>query len=277
MRLNTIIADPKEAPAAPPLFIVHGLYGSAKNWGAIAKRLAQGVLCAPRRVIAVDLRNHGDSPWGDDARYPALAADLAETIRAEAAEAGWDGPVDLMGHSMGGKTSMQLALTDGGLLNRLIVADIAPVAYENHAHLGYLQTMKNADLTGVNRRAAAEPLLREGVPDRGLRAFLLTSLAVDEDGTARWKLNLDALAAHMADIIGWPETQGEFAGKTLFVHGANSDYVTAEARPKIRALFPAARFVAVKDAGHWLHAEQPEAFLKTVGAFLKATDPETTP
>lgn len=268
MRLNAIIAEPDGAPAAPPLFIVHGLYGSAKNWGAIAKRIAQGRVCPPRRVIAVDLRNHGDSPWGDDASYPALAADLAETIRAEAG-----GAADVLGHSMGGKTAMQLALTDGGLVNRLIVADIAPVAYENHAHLGYLQTMKAADLTGVNRRAAAEPLLREGVPDRALRAFLLQSLAVEEGG-ARWKLNLDALAAHMPDIVGWPGTEGVFERPTLFVYGDRSDYVTEAARPKIRGLFPKARFVAVKDAGHWLHAEQPEAFVQTVGAWLKATDPK---
>ncbi|MGG7565042.1 alpha/beta fold hydrolase [Rhodovulum sp. DZ06] len=267
MRLNTIIAEPKTPSDLPPLVIVHGLYGSAKNWGAISKRLAQGNVCPARRVVAVDLRNHGDSPWGEDASYPALASDLAETIEAECG-----GRADVLGHSMGGKASMQLALTRPELVNRLIAADIAPVAYENHGHLAYIRAMKGVDLSTVNRRAAAEPQLRDGVPDRALRAFLLQSLAVEEDGTARWKLNLDALEAHMPDIVGWPGTEGEFTGPTLFVHGANSDYVGPEARPQIKRLFPAARFVAVKEAGHWLHAEQPEAFVQTVGGWLKATD-----
>lgn len=266
MRLNVIVAEANGEPVAPPLFVVHGLFGSARNWGAICRRIAQGNLCGPRKVIAVDLRNHGDSPWDDDARYPALAGDLADTIMAEAG-----GAADVLGHSMGGKTAMVLALTRPELVNRLIIADVAPVPYANHEHMGYIRAMREADLSGVARRGQVEPLLREGVPSRDLRAFFLQSLAV-EDGVARWKLNLPALEACMPDIIGWPDTPGVYEGKALFVYGDKSDYLTAEARPAIRAQFPHARFVAVKDAGHWLHAEKPEAFLQTVGGFLKATD-----
>lgn len=267
MRLNVIAADPKAAPEAPPLFIVHGLFGSAKNWSGIQKRIAQGTVCAPRRVIAVDLRNHGDSGWDADASYAALAADLAETIEAETGGA----PADVLGHSMGGKTAMQLALTRPGLVSRLIVADIAPVAYSHGYHRRYIAAMKAVDLPAIRRRGEVEPLLREAAPERDVRAFLLTSLAF-EDGAARWKLNLDALDAHMDQIVGWPGTEGVYEGKTLFIYGDQSDYVQQAYRPAIRAQFPHARFVAVKEAGHWLHAQQPEAFVQTVGGYLKATE-----
>lgn len=266
MRLNVLIAEPTGAPAAPPLVIVHGLFGSARNWGALAKRIAQGHVAGPRKVIAVDLRNHGDSPWDDDATYPALAADLADTIRAEI-----DGPADVLGHSMGGKAAMLLALTASALINRLIVADIAPVTYTGHSHSPYIDAMLGVDLSGVARRSQADAQLQAGVPDRALRAFLLQSLAV-EDGKTRWKLNLPALGAHMQAILSFPPVDATWEGRALFVHGGASDYVAPEHRPAVRALFPNARLVAVKNAGHWLHADKPEAFLETVGAFLKATD-----
>jgi esterase len=266
MRLNTIIAEPAGAPVVPPLVIVHGLFGSARNWGALAKRIAQGHVAGPRRVIAVDLRNHGDSPWDDDATYPALAADLADTIAAEVG-----GPADVLGHSMGGKAAMLLALTVPQAVNRLIIADIAPVAYTGHSHAPYIDAMQAVDLSAITRRSQADVQLQAGVPDRALRAFLLQSLAV-EGGTARWKLNLTALAAHMGDILSFPAVDATWEGRALFVHGGASDYVAAAHRPSVKARFPNTRLVAVKDAGHWLHADKPEAFLETVGAFLRATD-----
>jgi pimeloyl-ACP methyl ester carboxylesterase len=241
----------------PPLLIVHGLFGSARNWGVIAKRLS-----ARREVVAVDLRNHGDSPRSPDNSYEALAADLAETIDRIG------GRADVLGHSMGGKAAMVLALTEPARLRRLIVADIAPVAY-GHSQLRYVEAMRAVDLDGVARRSDADARLAPAVPEPALRAFLLQSLAVGPEGAA-WKLNLDALGAEMPRIMRFPEIAGRFEGPTLFLTGAASDYVRPEHRAAILARFPAAVFEAMPGAGHWLHAEAPRPFGDAVEAFLDA-------
>lgn len=245
------------AVSAPPLIIAHGLFGSARNWGVIARRLA-----VTRDVIAVDMRNHGNSPHNAAHSYPDLAADLAETIRHIGA------PVDLLGHSMGGKAAMQLALTTGALLRRLIVADIAPVAYR-HDQSRHIDAMQALDLAALSSRAQADAQLAPMVTDPALRAFFLQSLDL-RSSPATWKLNLPALKDQMDLIVGWPETAGQFLGPTLFLTGANSHYVLPEYRPKIQALFPKARFAKLADAGHWLHAEKPREFEETVRAFLDA-------
>jgi esterase len=175
------------------------------------------------------------------------------------------GQADLLGHSMGGKAAMQLALTQGDLIGKLIVADIAPVAYQ-HDQSQYIRAMQALDLHGITSRMDADARLTPLVPDPALRAFFLQSLDVK---TATWRLNLAALDAAMAQIIGWPETQGPFAGPTLFLTGANSHYVLPEYRDKIRALFPKARFARLH-AGHWLHAERPAEFIETVQMFINA-------
>lgn len=252
------ILHPASGPVtAPPLLIAHGLFGSARNWGVIARRLAD-----TRDVIAVDMRNHGNSPHSPAHSYPDLAADLAEVITHIGA------PVDLLGHSMGGKAAMQLALTHGSLLRRLIVADIAPVAY-SHDQSRHIDAMQAIDLAAISSRAQADALLAPLVTDPALRAFFLQSLDV-RTSPATWKLNLSALRDQMDLIIGWPETAGRFDGPTLFLTGANSHYVQPDARPKIQAQFPKARFAKLADAGHWLHAEKPREFEQTVRAFLNA-------
>lgn len=253
MKLNATVHG--AATDRPPLVIAHGLFGSSRNWGAIAKRLA-----ADRRVVAVDLRNHGDSPRAAANDYPALAADLAETI----AELG--GTADLLGHSMGGKAAMALALTDPGKLRRLIVADMAPVAYDR-SQLPYVRAMEAVDLSAVTRRGDVDAALAPAVPEAAVRTFLAQSVALGPDG-AVWKLNLPALGAEMPKIMGWPDLPGAFAGPTLFLRGGASDYVRPDAVPRIRALFPAARIEAVPGAGHWLHADAPAAFIAAVQAFL---------
>ena len=243
--------------AGTPLLIAHGLFGSARNWGVIAKRLSDA-----RPVVAVDMRNHGDSPWSDRHDYPAMADDLAEVIAA------LGGRADVLGHSMGGKAAMQLALTRPERVARLVVADIAPVAY-GHTQMHLIEAMRGLDLTGVTRRGEADALLAESVAEPGVRAFLLQSLDLKSD-PPRWRLNLDALGAEMARILGWPDTPGRFEGPTLFLSGAASDYVRPEHRDTIRALFPAARFAKIPGAGHWLHAEKPREFEAAVAAFLDA-------
>lgn len=248
---------PAAAPSdAPPLVIAHGLYGSARNWGVIARRLAD-----LRDVISVDMRNHGASPRFPSQSYPDMAADLAEVIRA------LGGQADLLGHSMGGKAAMQLALTQGALLRRLVVADIAPVAYA-HDQSRHIHAMRALDLTGLTTRGEADRRLAAGVEDPGLRAFLLQSLDLKAEGGPRWRLNLDVLEAEMGKIVGWPGTEGRFVGPTLFLTGAESTYVRPEHRETIRALFPAARFARLPGAGHWLHADRPREFEEAVRVFL---------
>jgi esterase len=249
--LNTIeIGQPT---GLPPLVIAHGLYGSARNWGVVAKRLSQ-----TRKVIAVDMRNHGLSDWFPSHTYDDMADDLAQVIRH------FGGSADVVGHSMGGKAAMVLALQNPALVNRLIIADIAPVAY-THSQIQYVQAMKAVDLGKVERRSDAEAQLAALGVDKALQSFFTQSLDVQGK---RWRLNLDVLAEQMPIIMGFPDISGRYDGSTLFLSGANSDYVTAEHRDKIKALFTHARFAKIPDAGHWLHAENPRAFIATLEAFF---------
>lgn len=258
--LNLIPHPAAETAEKPPLVIAHGLFGSGRNWGVIARRLADR-----RAVFAVDMRNHGDSPRAASHRYPDLAADLAEVIRHIGA------PADLLGHSMGGKAAMQLALTQPDLIRRLVVADIAPVAY-THDQTRHIDAMRALDLADLTSRAEADRRLAATVEDPALRAFFLQSLDLKAEGGPRWRLNLDVLEAEMPHIVGWPGTTGQFDRPTLFLTGAQSHYVRPEHRDRIRAHFPAARFARIPDAGHWLHAEKPREFEETVRVFLDAPD-----
>lgn len=239
----------------PPLVIAHGLYGSGRNWGVIARRLAD-----ERQVIAVDMRNHGHSPWAETHDYPAMAADLAEVIEAHG------GRADLLGHSMGGKAAMMLALTHGHLLRRLVVADIAPVTY-THSQLPFIAAMRGVDLSRVERRSDAEEMLAAQGVEKALQSFFTQSL--DLPGK-RWRLNLDGLAANMPAIMSFPDISAHWDGPTLFLTGSISDYVRAEHRPLIRDLFPSARFAKIPGAGHWLHADKPREFEAAVRVFLNA-------
>ncbi|MDO9640213.1 MAG: alpha/beta fold hydrolase [Pseudotabrizicola sp.] len=253
------IHHPAATPSdALPLVIAHGLYGSARNWGVIARRLAD-----VRDVVAVDMRNHGDSPRDPVQGYPEMAADLAEVIGS------LGGRADLLGHSMGGKAAMQLALTDGARVRRLVVADIAPVAY-GHDQSHHARAMQALDLTGITTRGEADRRLAQTIEDASLRAFFLQSLDLKAAGGPRWRLNLPVLQSEMPKIVGWPGTTGTFDGPALFLTGADSPYVKPEYRDTIRALFPAARFAKIPGTGHWLHAEKPRDFEETVRVFLTA-------
>lgn len=234
-------------PANPTLLIAHGLFGSGRNWGVIAKRLSDRF-----HVICPDMRNHGSSPWHDTQSYFDMAGDLAALL---------DGPTYVLGHSMGGKAAMVLALQHPQLVEKLIVADIAPVAY-GHSQTQHIDAMRAVDLSAIERRSDAGAGL-----DAEVRDFLLQSLDVKEK---RWKYNLDALEAEMPKIIGFPDVSGTYEGPTLFLTGADSDYVLPEHRPAIKALFPTARFAKLPGAGHWLHAQKPREFEATVRTFLTA-------
>lgn len=249
--LNSITSG--QATEKTPLLIAHGLFGSARNWGAIAKRLS-----SDRKVTAVDMRNHGESAWFRSHDYVDLAGDLAEFIAAR-------GPkMDVLGHSMGGKAAMVLALKRPDLIERLIIADIAPTAY-SHTQLHLAQAMQRLDLSQISSRAEADQRLQDTIDDPGVRAFLLQSIDMKDKS---WRLNLDVLSAEMPAIIGFPEIDGQFNGPVLFLSGGESDYVRPEHRPEIKRLFPKAKFAKIPGSGHWLHAEKPREFEAAVRTFL---------
>ena len=241
--------------AGSPLLIAHGLFGTARNWGVLAKRLAD-----ERQVVSVDMRNHGSSFRAASNTYGDMAGDLARVI-----ENGGDS-ANVLGHSMGGKAAMMLALSRPDLVEKLVVADIAPVGYP-HSQLDKITAMLAVDLSVVERRRDADEQLVELVKAPSLRSFLLQSLTLSE-GEASWKLNLDALGAAMADVIGFPDVDATFEGEVLFLHGGNSDYVQPAHHDHILSLFPNASFEMIEGAGHWLHAEKPREFEAAVRGFL---------
>ncbi len=246
-----------EAGQGPPLVLLHGLFGQAQNWGGIQKALAPG-----HRVLALDLRNHGQSPHDAAMDYPSMAADVEETLAAAAAL-----PATVLGHSMGGKVAMWLALTQPSAVSRLVVADIAPVDYPPGLR-GHIAAMQAVPLAPGLTRREADAALAAGVPHAAERGFLLQSLRFEQD-PPRWRLNLPAIAAAMPAIEGFaPPPGARYDGPVLFLGGENSRYIQPKHRAAILALFPRAQFATVPRAGHWLHAENPKDFLSAVQAFL---------
>jgi pimeloyl-ACP methyl ester carboxylesterase len=264
--------------SGPDVVFVHGLFGQGKNWTTIAKGLADR-----HRVTLLDLPNHGHSPWTDRVDY----LDMAELVATEIERLGK--PVTLVGHSMGGKVAMQLALRRPELLRALVVVDVAPVTYplqggrtddpdeEASPFAAFIQAMRAMDLDALTSRDEADQALRAAVPSRMVRSFLLQSLVREEPGSGggwRWRLNLELLERDLGELRGFPEPPpgASFDGPVLWIAGANSTYVLPEDRPHMDALFPATRLVRIKDAGHWVHSEQPEIFLTTLRLFLDGVE-----
>ncbi len=257
MRLNAVILG-EATDGRPPVVLLHGLFGSARNLAGLQKSLA----ASGKRVIALDLRNHGDSPHGADTSYAAMAGDVVETLAELGAL-----PCRLLGHSMGGKVAMRLAFALPERIERLIVADIAPRAYR-HGNQDLAQAMMALKVTPGMTRAEASAALAERIPDPAIRSFLLLNLRLGSAQPPGWRIGLAELAAGMGTIEGWDETGRPYAGPALFVSGGLSQYVPASARPEIRALFPRADFVVLPEAGHWLHAEDPTGFFAAILPFL---------
>lgn len=237
-----------------PVVVLHGLFGSARNLTGLSRALS-----ADHRVLAMDLRNHGESAHDPAMDYAIMAADVAETMDAHGAD-----QAAVIGHSMGGKVAMRLALTAPERVTRLVVADIAPVPNPPNFS-AFTEAMLG--VTPEMSRTEADTALATVVTDAAVRGFLLHNFRPGQG----WRIGLPEIAARLTSIEGWVETSATYTGPTLFVTGARSDYVKPEYRPAILQLFPAVRFVAIKDAGHWLHAEQPAAFNATVAAFLRVT------
>jgi len=238
---------------SPPVMIVHGLYGSGRNWGVIAKRLSDQFF-----VITVDLRNHGDSPWLDTHNYHVMADDLVEVINSLNIKP------NIIGHSMGGKAAMVLALKRPNLVRNLIIADIAPVKYE-HDQSQFIEAMQKVDLSKVEKRSDATLALSKFVEDKSLQNFFTQSLDIK---AKRWKLNLKVLRSEMSEILSFPKIESEFSGHSLFLKGEKSDYIKPEHRKLIKSLFTKARFATFKEAGHWLHAEKPREFESAARLFF---------
>ena len=255
MRLHAI-----ETGMGRPVVLLHGLFGSARNFGAVQRALAaEGV----GRVIALDLRNHGASPHDPDMGYATMAADVAATLGALGAL-----PAAVIGHSMGGKVAMRLALATPEAVASLVVADIAPVAYPPH-FAAIAAAMAALPLEAGMGRAGADAALKAAVPDPALRAFLLQNFI---PGTpAAWRIGLSEIIAALDGIGGWEAPAGAlYPGRVMVLAGERSDYILREDRAAFRALFPAARFVTLRHAGHWLHADNPEGFRAAIVAFLRA-------
>jgi esterase len=247
-----------ETGAGPPLVILPGLFGSKRNWASLARMLGER-----HRVLTADLRNHGESPWAAPHDYPAMAADVARLIETAVAE-----PANILGHSMGGKAAMMLALERPDLVARLVVLDIAPVA-STGTPIGYIRALRALPLERFTRRSEVADALADAIPDRGVRNFLSLNATAGEAGLS-WSLNLAALERDFEAILGFPEIPpGEsFPGPTLFLGGDRSDYLRPEHRPEIERLFPAAAIEMIPNAGHWVHADAPEAFVAAVNRFL---------
>lgn len=246
-------------PTAVPLLIMHGLLGSQRNWQAHGKALARG-----RTVHLLDLRNHGASPWSDVMTYPAMAADVLACADRLGLERFY-----LLGHSMGGKVAMAVALTAPDRVVGAIVADIAPVAYA-HDYEELIGAMRRLDLAPITRRAEGDLALAPVIENSPLRHFVLQNLDFDADGKGFWKPNLAVLERKIETITGWPAPYDEetYEGPVLALYGGASTYVDATGEAAFRRLMPAVAFEKLDGAGHWLHADHPRPFLAAVRQFL---------
>ncbi|WP_298801808.1 alpha/beta fold hydrolase [uncultured Pseudokineococcus sp.] len=270
----------------PRVVFVHGLFGQGRNWVTVARSLAGG----PRRVTVLDLPDHGRSPRSERVDYLAMA----ERVAVELEELGE--PVVLVGHSMGGKVAMQLALRRPELVRALVVVDIAPVEYplaggrtddpdeEASPFADYIDAMRAVDLDRLGSREEAHDALRDVVPSDAVRGFLLQSLLRERgDGGGgpswRWALNLPVLREGLEVLRGFPEPPegAVFDGPVLWVAGATSHYVLDQDRSRMQQLFPSTRLVRVKGAGHWVHSEQPEVFTATLERFLASVEADGAP
>ncbi len=244
----------------------HGLFGQGRNWTQIAKELS-----ADHRVVLADMPDHGRSPWTEAFDYVGAAERVAELLVGE--------PAALVGHSMGGKIAMIVALLHPELVERLCVVDVAPTAYAAHSDFEtFVTAMRAMDLDTLTSRDDADTQLAQDVPDPVVRGFLLQNLRREGDAWA-WQLNLSVLGDDLDEIRDWPDAAlagcAPYSEPVLWVGGDRSDYVDDDHAPAMTALFPRVRRVTVKDAGHWVHSEKPGIMVELLERFLAADQSES--
>lgn len=239
-----------------PLILMHGLFGSASNLQIVARRLSEDM-----PVVLPDLRNHGRSPHDADVSYATMGQDILRLMDKLQCQQS-----NLLGHSMGGKVAMWLALNYPDRINHLIIADISPVRYPNRFGVIFnaMQTLQLETL--ASRKQADEHLAEQGIAST-IRSYLLQNL-VHQNGVWRWRINLQGLFDGISTILDFPKTSAEFAKPVLFLRGEKSDYVAPEYEAAVYQYFPMAEISVIEGVGHWLYAEKPEEFSSQVKAFL---------
>lgn len=242
-----------------PLIILHGLFGTLDNWQSIAKTLSETYM-----VFIVDLRNHGRSPHSPDFSYEIMAEDV-HTFMTD----NWIHQAYIMGHSMGGKVAMQLATHHEDMVQKLLVVDIAPKTYQP-SHETIFKALFSLDLEHLESRRDADAHLATYLDSFAVRQFLIKNLHLDRTtGQYRWKMNLPVIYENYHDILQKTNLFAAYEGPTLFIKGANSDYIQEKELSDYQQFFPQAALTTIPDAGHWIHAEQPKAFINVVQYFLQ--------
>ena len=255
----------KESGQGRVVILLHGLFGSSDNWHHIALRLAENF-----HVFALDQRNHGQSPHSAEMNYPLMADDVDEFMTARRIKS-----AAVIGHSMGGKTAMQFALQFPQRVEKLLVVDMAPRAYEP-SHEKIIAGQLALDLKSFSTRQGIEDALAPEIPNLALRRFLLKNLGRDPAGGFFWKINLRGIAENYWQLGGPISAPASFMKPTLFIRGEKSNYINPEDEPLIRELFPQSEIQTIAGAGHWIHADRPEDFLRLVSDLLAVNQPRIT-
>lgn len=240
-----------------PLIILHGLFGMLDNWQQFARELSNDF-----SVFIIDLRNHGRSPHDDVLNYEVMAEDLFHFM-----ESHFMFEAFVLGHSMGGKTAMQMALMEPDMVQKLIVVDIAPKPYAPQ-HLDILKALDGVPIDQVESRGEVNESLKELVPQKGVRQFLMKNLTRKKGGGYRWKMNLEAIVAHYDKILDFNPMLDPFENPALFIQGGRSPYIREEDVPVIRSQFLEARIERIDHAGHWVHVDAYRELLDLTREFL---------
>jgi esterase len=262
-QLHFTVLDQDRSSGHPRIAFCHGLFGQGRNWTTIGKAVSDDYA-----ATLIDMPNHGRSAWTDTVDYRIVADQVGDFLRGQ----GGSDPWALVGHSMGGKIAMMIALRHPELVRRLCVVDIAPVDYRGKSEFAtYVRAMRAVDLGALQSRGDAEEQLRELVPDRTVRGFLLQNLRRGGDSGWHWQMNLPLLGDHLDQLSDWPDPESSgYDGATLWVAGAESDYIRPEYAPAMKELFSQVRTVKIKGAGHWVHSQQPEIFTQVLRRFLSS-------
>lgn len=260
MELHYRLLNPSsdlDADNKPTLIMMHGLFGSLENLSGIGRLLTEKF-----RVLSLDMRNHGRSPHSDQMNLGALAADINAFFTQHNIES-----AHLLGHSLGGKAMMEFALTHSNKAESLVVADIAPVGYDVRRHDAIFDALRAVDLQSVTGRSDVDKQVKEAIPELAVRSFVLKNLAKHEQGHYIWRANIDALYQQYDHLIA-ANRDSVFDGKVLFIKGGASDYIQQAHQEAVLQRFPNAQLKIMSDAGHWLHAENPELFTNLVKRFI---------